>query len=128
MHAGEASARAGRLEEGLAYTRRALTAAEDHGEDGTEAWIHRLLVGELAALRVPPDPTAQDHYQRALNLAEQLGMRPLVAHCHLGLGQLHASPDYLARAVALYREMDMGFWLEKAETALKEVAPPAAQV
>ena len=55
-------------------------------------------------------------------------MRPLVAHCHLGLGTLyrrtsdHAKvSDHLVTATTMYREMDMGFWLEKAEVALKEV-------
>ena len=48
-------------------------------------------------------------------------MRPLVAHCHLGLGKLyrrtgdHAkAEEHLGTASAMYREMDMGFWLEKA--------------
>jgi len=52
-------------------------------------------------------------------------MRPLVAHCHLGLGRLyrgtgdHAkAQEHLTTAVTLYREMDMGFWLEKAEAEL----------
>jgi hypothetical protein len=49
-------------------------------------------------------------------------MRPLVAHCHLGLGKLyrrtgdHAKADeHLTTARAMYREMDMEFWLEKAD-------------
>ena len=52
-------------------------------------------------------------------------MRPLVAHCHLGLGKLYRRADDRARAgehlqtaLTMYREMDMGFWLEKAEAAL----------
>jgi hypothetical protein len=53
--------------------------------------------------------------------ALQVG-RPLLAHCHLGLGKLYAktgrrdeAKEYLATATTMYREMDMGFWLEKAE-------------
>ncbi len=52
-------------------------------------------------------------------------MRPLVAHCHFGLGKLHArtgqrekARKHLATATMLYREMDMRFWLESTETAL----------
>jgi hypothetical protein len=55
-------------------------------------------------------------------------MRPLVAHCHLGLGKLyrrtgdHArAQEHLTTATAMYREMAMGFWIEKAEAARKEV-------
>ena len=32
---------------------------------------------------------AEDRYRQALALAEALGMRPLVAHCHVGLGKLY---------------------------------------
>jgi hypothetical protein len=62
-------------------------------------------------------------------LAEDLGMRPLVAHCHLGLGKLYwrtgkreAAQRHLATATTMYREMDMGFWLEKAAQETKELA------
>jgi Flp pilus assembly protein TadD len=61
-------------------------------------------------------------------LAEELGMRPLQAHCHLGLGTIYAKlgqPEpartELCTAVALYRAMDMTFWLPQAETALAQV-------
>ena len=50
-------------------------------------------------------------------------MRPLVAHCHLGLGKLYRrtgdgvkSEEHLATAKAMYREMDMGFYLAQADT------------
>jgi len=63
--------------------------------------------------------------KRAPALATELGMRPLVAHCHFGFGNLHArtgrreeAREHLATATTLYREMDMRFWLEKAETVL----------
>jgi hypothetical protein len=54
------------------------------------------------------------HYREALALADQLGMRPLVAHCHLGLGRLYrrtgrrqAVQEHLTAATAMYRDMDM---------------------
>jgi hypothetical protein len=53
-------------------------------------------------------------------------MRPLVAHCHLGLGKLDRrigdrvkGDEALATAIAMYREMGMTFWLEKAKAALE---------
>ena len=63
--------------------------------------------------------------RQALALATELEMRPLVAHCHLGVGQLYrrlgdrAKRDESLRiAITMYREMDMGFWLDQAEAAL----------
>jgi len=54
-------------------------------------------------------------------------MRPLVAHCHLGLGKLyrHAGQreqarEHLTTAMTMYREMDMTYWLEQAEAEMKE--------
>ena len=61
-------------------------------------------------------------------LAEELGMRPLVAHCHLGLGKLYRRTgkreqghEHLGTALTMYREMDMPFWLEKAEAETREL-------
>jgi predicted protein tyrosine phosphatase len=97
-------------------------------ERNNQAYALRLL-GEIAARREPPESAlAEAHYQQALALAEELGMRPLVAHCHLGLGTLYAATGQgeqartaLAAALALYRAMDMTFWLPQAETALAQV-------
>jgi predicted protein tyrosine phosphatase len=78
---------------------------------------------------IPPDVApAEAHYQQALALAEELGMRPLVAHCHHGLGRLYDQTSRgeqahaaLSAAIALYRAMDMTFWLPQAEVALAQV-------
>jgi predicted protein tyrosine phosphatase len=68
---------------------------------------------------------AEAHYRQALALADELGMRPLVAHCHRGLGTLYATAGQweqarveLAAAIDLYRAMDMTFWLPQTEAAL----------
>ena len=54
-------------------------------------------------------------------------MRPLVAHCHLGLGKLYQrtgkreqAQEHLATATTMYREMGMTYWLEKAEAEMRE--------
>ena len=67
---------------------------------------------------------AEGDYREALVLATELGMRPLVAHCHLGLGKLYRrtgdgakAEEHLTTARAMYREMDMGFYLAQAEAA-----------
>jgi Flp pilus assembly protein TadD len=71
---------------------------------------------------------AAAHYHQALALAEELGMRPLQAHCHLGLGTLYHQMGCveqarlaLSTALDLYRAMDMTFWLPQTEAALAEV-------
>ncbi len=62
---------------------------------------------------------------RAIAVAVELGMRPLEAHCHLGLGKLYRrtgdsvkAQEHFATATTMCREMDMGFYLAQAEAAL----------
>ena len=69
---------------------------------------------------------AEDLYSQCLARAEMLGMRPLSAHCHLGLGQLYVAlgdapkaRERLEQALLRYREMGMQLWLEQAESALR---------
>ena len=76
----------------------------------------------------PPDAEeAERCYREALALAEELEMRPLQAHCHLGLGKLYRrvgrvdeARAELATAVAMLREMGMAFWLPEAEAELAQ--------
>jgi len=120
----EAHLLAGHIDEARRTAARALELAREHKERGHEAWIFRLL-GEMAAYPGAFDVAqSRARYVEALALATDLGMRPLVAHCHLGLGQLYLrtgkreqARDHLTSATTLYREMGMGFWLEKAEAA-----------
>jgi tetratricopeptide (TPR) repeat protein len=77
----------------------------------------------------PPDAAqAEAYYQQALALAEELGLRPLQAHCHHGLGRLYHQTGRgeqaraaLAAAIDLYRAMGMTLWLPQAEAALVQV-------
>jgi tetratricopeptide (TPR) repeat protein len=125
---GEAHLLAGRLEEAQALVERALALAREHQERGNEGYALRLL-GEIAARREPPERApAEDHYQQAIALADELGMRPLVAHCHRGRGNLYLKSRWLGEAraelsaaIELYRAMEMTFWLPEAERALAEV-------
>ena len=125
---GEAHLLAGRFEEAQALAERALRFAQAHQERGNQAYALHLL-GESAVRRDPPDvEPAESHYRQALALAEELGMRPLQAHCHRGLGTLYAQTGQreparaaLAAAIALYRDMEMTFWLPQAEAALAQV-------
>jgi tetratricopeptide (TPR) repeat protein len=107
----------------------ALELARRYGERGTEAEALRVL-GECAAAGARPDPTtAHQSLAQALALAEELGMCPLVAHCHLDLGKLYwrtgkreQAQEHLTTATTMYREMDMRFWLEQAEAEMRNLA------
>jgi tetratricopeptide (TPR) repeat protein len=126
---GEAQLRAGHLEEAHACAERALGLARERQERSNEAYALRLL-GDIAAQCTPPDvDAAAPHYRQALALAKELGMRPLQAHSHRGLGRLYAATGQreqarreLTTAIELYRAMDMTFWLPETETALAKVA------
>jgi hypothetical protein len=107
----------------------ALEASQRHGARASEAYALHLL-GTIAMHGDPVDVGDVDtHYRTALRLADQLGMRPLVAHCHLGLEKLHRrigedarAREHVAAAATLYRDMDMRFWLEQAESATAATA------
>ena len=97
-----------------------------------DAAIKRMPCASSAILRrgaIPRRATpAEVHYRQALALAEELGMRPLQAHCHQGLGTLYATISQqeqaraeLSAAIMLYRAMDMTFWLPQTEAALAQV-------
>jgi tetratricopeptide (TPR) repeat protein len=93
-------------------------------------WHCRALAlyqcGTLYTHADPPDTAqAAAHYQQALALAAELGMRPLVAHCYHGLGQLYhqtgrgeEASAALTTALAMYRAMEMTFWLPQTEATL----------
>jgi tetratricopeptide (TPR) repeat protein len=116
---------AGRQEDAASQVSRALMLARDHLERGNEAHALRLL-GEIAAHADPPEIwQSESYYREALALADELGMRPLAAHCHLGLGTLYQevgrdeqAQAELTTAAEMYRAMEMTFWLEKAEAAV----------
>jgi tetratricopeptide (TPR) repeat protein len=124
----EAYLRLDRLGEALAVAVRGLELCRAHAQQGEQAWALRLL-GELHAHRQPPETAlAEASYCEALALAEALGMRPLQAHCHRGLGTLYATTGQreqahsaLTTAIDMYRAMDMTFWLPQTEAALAQV-------
>jgi tetratricopeptide (TPR) repeat protein len=125
---GEAHLLAGCLEEAYAHAEGALALAYEHQERGNQAYALRLL-GEIHAYHQPPEAElAEAKYRQALALADELGMRPLQAHCHHGLGRLYRQAGRapqaraaLSAAIELYRAMEMTFWLPQAETALAAV-------
>jgi len=118
----------GRGGEAWQHACQALDLARQQKDRGEEAVaLHQL--GVVHAHVAPPDVApAEAHYQQALALAEELGMRPLVAHCHLALGRLYCQTGRrepartaLTTAIELYRTMEMTFWLPQAEATLAQV-------
>jgi tetratricopeptide (TPR) repeat protein len=122
---GEAYLRSGRLEEAIQLAERALRESVDQKKPGLRAWAFRFM-GHIAQESESPDVESPDrHYRTALSLAQELGMRPLVAHSHLSLGKLYRrtgkreqAQDHLTTATTMYREMGMRLWLEQAEAEI----------
>jgi class 3 adenylate cyclase/tetratricopeptide (TPR) repeat protein len=120
----EAYLAVGRRPEALDLAERALGLSRRYKERGSEAWTLRLL-GEVMAANAPDFEHSADCYSQAKVLAEPRGMRPLVAHCHLGLGKLYRrtgkreqAREHLTTATTMYREMGMTYWLEQAEAEM----------
>ena len=118
---GQACLLLGRFDEARRLGERAVEASKR--QPGFAAHAQRLL-GDIASHPDQCDPeSGEAHYRGALALAELHKMRPLVAHCHLGLGKLYRrtgklehARENLANAATLYREMDMGFWLDQTKS------------
>jgi class 3 adenylate cyclase/tetratricopeptide (TPR) repeat protein len=118
---GRADLLLGRLDEARRLGEHAVESSPV--QPGFAAYAMHLL-GDIAT---HPDrfdaESGEAHYRQALALAEPRGMRPLVAHCHLGLAKLYRrtgkreqARDHLVTATTMYREMDMRFWLAEAES------------
>ena len=113
---------------GRACARQTADRSRAHGQRPVEAGALRLL-GDAHMRFDPPDLVqAKTSYRNALAIAEEVEARPLVAHCHLGLGKLYRrmgrreqAQEHLATATAMYREMSMTYWLEQAEAEVREL-------
>ncbi len=124
----EASLLIGHVEDASERVTRALALSRDRKQPSIQAHALRLL-GDIAVHR---DATAIDQtkhlYQQALTLANDLGMRPLQAHCHRGLGILYRQTEQaeqarteLTTAIEMYKDMEMTFWLPETEAMLSGV-------
>ena len=130
-HLGEALFVAGRRDEASAVGERAAALARARGERGYEACALHIL-GMIGGHPEMPDAApAVAHCRQALTLAEELGMRPLTAHCHLHLGKLSwrtgncvEAQEHLNTATIMYRQMEMRSWVNEAETErIRRVGP-----
>jgi hypothetical protein len=125
LYLAEGAVFAGDEPEARAASAEALDLARRFGMRGYEAYALRVR-GEAWRL-ASVWPAAADAYANGLDIAASLGMRPLVAHCHLGLAKLSRCTDkrdeaqaHLTTATTMYHEMGMRFWLEQAQAEVKE--------
>ena len=126
VHLGQAYLWHGRLRDAKDTAHHALSLARQNQETGHEAWALHLL-GEIDSCSDPADVEASKaSYTRALLQADERGMRPLVARCHLGLGTVHRhtadhvdADRHLTAAASLFRGMGMQSWLLRTELLLK---------
>jgi tetratricopeptide (TPR) repeat protein len=117
---GRALLRLGQLDKARGLAERAIETSTR--QPGFAAHAHHLLGDiETSAERFDHE-RGVGHYRDALALAQRHGMRPLVAHGHLGLGKIHRragkatdAEHHHATATAMYRDMDMRFWLAQAQ-------------
>jgi tetratricopeptide (TPR) repeat protein len=127
---GRASLMVGRTMQARQFAQQALEAVQDHADRRSHPSTLNLL-GDIAT---HPDQfdaeKGEQYYWKALALAEEWKMRPLVAHCHAGLGRLYRrigkrqeAQEQLMTATTMYREMGLTYFLEQveAETAKASV-------
>ena len=120
--------RCGRTDDAIRLAHRARDLTLECHQRGYHAWTLRLL-GEIdASLQTTAVPEAEGHYFDAMKSGRELGMRPLIAHCHLGLGKLfrrtgkrEQAQEHLTAATAMYRDMGMTYWLERPETEMAQL-------
>jgi class 3 adenylate cyclase/tetratricopeptide (TPR) repeat protein len=129
MWLSEARLLMGAVEEAGALAAEALESTRDKHEAGLEGWALRL-VAEVTTQQDPLDVArAEDLYRQAMQQAGRLGMRPLTARCHLGLGALYrrAGKDQpakaeLATAAGLFRTMQMRLWSDRVDAEVRRLS------
>jgi class 3 adenylate cyclase/tetratricopeptide (TPR) repeat protein len=124
---GKAYQLANRMEAAQTVAERAFEHTRLNKERGHQAYA-LWLRGEIITHEPDPDVgQAETTYLQAFAIANELGMRPLQAHCHLGLGTLYRKVGLLQQArtelsvsIELFDSMEMTFWLRQAHTLLAE--------
>jgi class 3 adenylate cyclase/tetratricopeptide (TPR) repeat protein len=107
---------------------RAFELAVQAKEPGHQGWALRLL-GDIAVSENAESSIPEQYYAQAIALANDLEMKPLAAHCRLGLGTLwlqqgdeQRAEFELSAANRLYRQIGMTFWLNQTEAKLRQLS------
>jgi tetratricopeptide (TPR) repeat protein len=121
---GEVHLIAGRLAEALAAAESAAAICEQHGQHATHAAVLRLL-GDVHAASGPSHwDGGAAAYHRAVVMTDRLGLRPLAARCHLGLGRLWAQrgdPEGAARELLVATDIAQAIGLESLAATARSV-------
>jgi hypothetical protein len=79
-------------------------------------------------IAILPNGSRPRNTTEGMTLATGLGMRPLVAHCHLALAKLYwrtdtheQAEDHLITATTMYGDLGMTYWLERSEREVPRV-------
>jgi tetratricopeptide (TPR) repeat protein len=125
MWLGEARLLMGAVEEASELAKDALRSTRERHEAGLEAWALRLAAEVTTQHEALDVPRAEELYRQAMRKADNLGLRPLTARCHLGLsslyrraGKVENAHAHLRPAAALFREMQMRLWMDRADAEL----------
>jgi tetratricopeptide (TPR) repeat protein len=128
VHLGEALVIGERIDEARPVAEQALALSRERGERGIEASALRLLADVISQREATRRENGERHYRNALELADEIGMRPLVARCHFGMGTLHESRrnhqkarEHLTMAVSMLRDLGMHAWCAQAEARLSNI-------
>ncbi len=128
MHLADAYSLMAQNEKASDSIDRALSVTRDGGFRAREAWALYMRAKMHGRLPETDNLATELAHQAALVLADQLGMRPLAAHCHLEMARLYQLMDRdseanaeLSQATELYRQMDMQFYLRQTEDGLKAI-------
>ena len=119
---------AGRLDEAVGCAERAAALARQHKERGHEAWALKLL-GDIAMHDGRRDAgRAEVYYAEALSLCHDLGMRPLAAHCRMGIGSVHVvrgsmtpARSEITAAIHQFHDLEMMLWRDRAQAVLNSL-------
>ncbi len=129
FYLGEAYLIAGQIEKAMRTAKRVQEMCQKFKTRGYEAWSLRLLGNISSHPENLNYDGAKGAFQQAMELGDSLGMRLLVAHCHMDLGKLYfksgekeKAQEYLGSARKMFREMGMNLWLERAEKDIKELS------
>jgi tetratricopeptide (TPR) repeat protein len=116
------------IETAARYVEKALSIPRQNEERGFGAWALYYLAKIQCDYAHDQMQESMNSFGQAKEKAAELGMRPLLAHCHMGLGQLYLkrgrideARSELGTAIELYHSMDMSFWLPQAESSLSKI-------
>jgi tetratricopeptide (TPR) repeat protein len=120
---------AGLLDEAQAEIAHGLALATAVKARAYQVPLFRLQAEALVMRGSDHRDEAGRYWRQSLELATHLGMRPELAHAHLGLARLlrnagahEQAREHLTTATTMYREMGMMYWLEQAEAEVGESA------